>query len=139
MGVGTLISVIDSSKKAARVRIKTYASKALSHLWAACGMAFIMVGFIFPLLGLYSYHAIPSLTGLIAGVGMFVSGGLYESRLLKWLGSIWWVGSIALSLTHGTVQGIILIGLVVVGYFFPGILLNRRYGKKGGQYASENA
>ncbi len=139
MGAGTLFSALDSSRKAARARVKTYTSRALSHLWAGCGMAFILVGFIFPLLGLYSYRAIPSLVSLVAGVGMFVSGGLYEWPLLKWLGVVWWAGAVGLVFAHGLLQGAILIGLVLVGYFYPGIRLNRHYAQKGGDYVPENA
>ncbi len=139
MGLGTVISAIDGSKKAARAQVQTYTSKILSYVWAGCGVAFILVGFIFPILNLYSYRAISPLVSLVAGLGMFVTGGLYEWSLLKWAAAIWWLGAIALVFAHGFVQGGILILLVVVGYLYPGIQLNRHYGKKGGQDATENA
>ncbi len=139
MGVGTIVSIFDSKKKAERERVRTYTAKALSHLWAGCGMAFILVGFVFPLLGLYSYEAIPALVSLVAGVGMFVSGGMYEWPLLKWAGIVWWLGSIGLVFAHGLVQALLLCLLVLAGYLYPGIRLNLLYRKEGERHATENA
>ncbi len=138
MGCGVIYSIIYQSKKGRKNRIQTYAGKAWMHLWIACGTAFILVGFVFPLSGFYSYKLIPVLIATIAGIGTFVGGGIYEWPFLKWSGLFWWVGAIVMVFLPPSYNGPVFIFLVIVGYLLPGIQLNRHYRESGGSHASTN-
>ena len=48
--------------------MKTFAQIAVRYLCFACGIAFLFVGFIFPLFGLYSWGLIAVLISLVAGI-----------------------------------------------------------------------
>jgi len=58
----------------------TYAQNAIAHLTFACGIAFGLAGFVFPILKLYTYREIPVVISMIVGILLFVIGGIKESR-----------------------------------------------------------
>ncbi|NOY77100.1 MAG: hypothetical protein GXO76_04445 [Calditrichaeota bacterium] len=138
MGVGIVYSIIYPIKKKNKMHIRTYAGKTLANLWTACGVAFILTGFVFPLSGLYSYKLIPVLISTIAGVGTFVTGSIYDWSIFKWSGSFWWIGAVVMIFLPSQYYGLLLILLIGVGYLLPGIQLNRHYGESGGAHASTN-
>ena len=138
MGAGTIYSIIYPTRKGRRNNVRTYAESTLAHLWTACGVAFILLGFVFPLSGVYSYELIAVLVSVIAGISMFASGGIYEWSILKWSGVAWWTGAVIMAFLPNSYCGFVLILLVIVGYIYPGIQLNRQYGDSGGSHASPN-
>lgn len=119
------------SAKQERVReARTYPEMAVRHLGQACGIAFILVGFIFPAIGLYSWGAISVLISLIAGILVFSFGGIFEWNLLKWCGGIWWLGSLGMSFIHENYRALLFIPLVLVGYIMPALVLRSMYKKE---------
>lgn len=110
--------------------LKTYAQKAAANLSYACAAAFILAGFVFPLLKLYSWGIIAVLMSLIAGVLIFSLGGLFEWALLKWCGTLFWLGALAMVFVHENYRALLFIPLILVGYLVPALVLRFRYQKQ---------
>jgi hypothetical protein len=111
-------------------KTRTYAQMAAKHLSIACGAAYLLAAFVFPLLKVYSYNAISILVAFISGILIFVMGGIYEWNLLKWCGLLWWLGAVGTTFVPGDYRTLCLIPLIILGYLIPGFILRSRYKKE---------
>jgi hypothetical protein len=111
-------------------KTRTYAQMAAKHLSIACGTAYLLAAFVFPLLKVYSYNAISILVSFISGILIFVLGGIYEWNLLKWCGLLWWLGAAGMTFVPGDYRTLCLIPLIILGYLIPGLILRSRYKKE---------
>jgi len=127
VAIGIVHSLVYGTKQERELGAKTYTQGVVGHLCLACGMAFMLVGFIFPALGLYSWGLIAVLISLIAGILVFVMGGIYEWNLLKWCGLIWWFGALGMVFIHENYRGLLFIPLMLVGYIMPALVLRSMY------------
>ncbi len=132
MGFGVIATMIMSRKSKQKSQVRTYAEENLRYLWSACGIAFILVGFVLPLAGVYSYDVISILISVIAGIAIFVSGGIYEWNFMKICGMIWWAAAIVMIFVEPEYRALVFIPATFFGYLLPGIIINRMY-KKGGE------
>ncbi|NOZ62339.1 MAG: hypothetical protein GXO74_11740 [Calditrichaeota bacterium] len=132
MGLGAAFTSLKARKAEKRATFKTYAEETLKHLWIGSGIAFFLTGFIFPLAGVYSYEVISILVSTIAGLAVFVSGGIYEWNFLKWCGVVWWAAAVVMIFVHPNYRALVFIPATFFGYLLPGIIINRMY-KKGGE------
>jgi len=128
--LGIVFSLIYSSTAERKSGIKTYAQNAAAYLARGCGVAFILVGFVFPLMKLYSWGIIPVLISLIAGILIFSLGGLFEWNLLKWCGTLFWLGALGMGFLHENYRALLFIPLIIVGYVTPALVLRSRYKKQ---------
>lgn len=108
----------------------TYAQIAIGHLSFACGIAFLLAGFVFPMLKLYSYEEIPIFISMIVGILLFVIGGIYEWNLLKWSALLWWLGSVGMIFIHWHYRALACVPLIILGYLVPGFILRSQYKKE---------
>ena len=129
VGIGVFLTLLFSAKQEKRQRTKTYAHIAISHLSIACGIAFCLVGFVFPLLELYPYGVIPVLISLIAGILTFGIGGIIEWNLLKWCGVTWWLGAVGMLFIHWHWRGLMFVSLLIIGYLVPGFVFRSEFKK----------
>jgi len=129
--VGIIITVILLIRRESKENVKTYVQIAIFSIWKACGFAFILLGFIFPWVGLYSYQTISVMVSVIAGIGVYATGGITEWNLLKWCGALWWFGALLMVMVDYQYRTLLIIPLLVFGYLLPGIILNRNYRQKG--------
>jgi hypothetical protein len=130
VAIGIVFTVVYTAKMERRKEINSYVHKFTTHLSISCGIAFILVGFIFPLLKLYSWGLIAVFISLIAGILVFVMGGVYEWNLLKWCGVIWWAGAIGMVLIHENYRALLFIPLILIGYIMPALVLRSMYQKQ---------
>jgi hypothetical protein len=131
MGLGVAITLASASRAQKKNGVQTYAAKTISYLWGASGVAFILLGFVFPLLGLYSWEPISIFVSVIAGVALFVSGGIFDWNLLKWGGLLFWIGSVVMVFCPAGIRSLVFIPLILFGYLLPGIVYNRKYRSHG--------
>jgi hypothetical protein len=129
VGLGWIYTVIYSLKKAKTDLPETYPQTAARYLSIACGIAFVLVGLILPLIKLYSYGVIPVLIAVIGGVFIYGHGGIYEWDLLKACGTLWWFSSIGMTFVHPDYRTLVFIPLILLGYIMPGWVLRRKYRK----------
>jgi len=136
VAVGVIFTMVYGAKLERRKGVRTYANNTTAHLSIACGMGFILVGFIFPLLKLYTWGLIAVLISLIAGIFVFVMGGIYEWSLLKWCGVIWWAGALGMVFVHENYRALFFIPLILIGYIMPALILRSMYRKQSEKNAS---
>lgn len=136
VAIGVLYMLIHGAKLEQLRGTKTYAQIAATHVSIACGIAFVLVGFIFPILGLYSYGLIPILISLIAGILVFVMGGIYEWNLLKWCGVIWWLGAFGMVFIRENYRALLFVPLIIVAYIMPALVFRSMYRKERDKNAS---
>lgn len=136
MSIGLVFSIVYGRKHERLHGARTYPQIATGHLGFACSMAFILVGFIFPILGLYSWGLIAVLISLVAGILVFTLGGIYEWNLLKWCGVIWWLGAVGMVFIHENYRAVLFVPLVLIGYIMPALVLRSMYRKKRDENAS---
>jgi len=136
VGIGVIFSIVYGKKLEQLEGARTYANITTGHVCFACGMAFILVGFIFPLLKLYSWGLIPVLISMVAGILVFTLGGIFEWNLLKWCGLIWWLGAVGMIFIHENYRALLVIPLLLIGYIMPALILRSMYQKQRDENAS---
>jgi hypothetical protein len=136
VGIGVVFSIVYGKKLEKLEGARTYANITTGHVCFACGMAFILVGFIFPLLNLYSWGLIPVLISAVAGILVFTLGGIFEWNLLKWCGVIWWLGAVGMTFIHENYRALLVIPLLLIGYIMPALVLRSMYKKQRDENAS---
>lgn len=136
MGIGVIFSIVYGKKFEELKGARTYANIATGHVCFACGMAFILVGFIFPLLKLYSWGLIAVLISMVAGILVFTLGGIFEWNMLKWCGVIWWLGAVGMIFVHENYRALLVIPLLLIGYIMPALVLRSMYQKQRDENAS---
>jgi len=136
VSIGVVFSIVYGRKHERLQGVRTYPQIATNHLCFACGMAFILVGFIFPILGLYSWGLIAVLISLVAGILVFTLGGIYEWNLLKWCGLIWLLGALGMVFIHENYRSLLFVPLVLIGYIMPALVLRSMYRKERDENAS---
>jgi hypothetical protein len=130
VGIGVIFSIVYGKKLEQLEGARTYANITTGYVCFACGMAFILVSFIFPLLKLYSWGLIPVLTSMVAGILVFTLGGIFEWNLLKWCGVIWWLGAVGMIFVHENYRALLGIPLLLIGYIMPALVLRSMYQKQ---------
>lgn len=109
---------------------RTYAQESISHVSFACGIGFLLAGFVFPVLKLYTYGEIPVVISVIVGILLFTIGGIYQWNLLKWSALLWWLGSVGMIFIHWHYRALTCIPLIILGYIIPGFILRSQYKKE---------
>jgi hypothetical protein len=125
--VGWVYSVAYGVRKERKDPVRTYLQTAARHLYFACGAGFILVGLIFPAIGVYSYEAIVVLISAMTGVLFFVMGGIFEWTFLKVFGLLWWAGAIGMSFASISGRTFIYTGLFIVAFLVPAFMLRAKY------------
>jgi hypothetical protein len=130
VAVGIVLSFVYGSTLERRSGVRTYSQNAAAQLAQACGVAFLLTGFVFPLLKLYTWGLIPVMISLVAGIMIFGFGGLLEWPFLKWCGTFFWLGSLAMAFVHENYRGLLFVPLIIVGYITPALVLRSKYRKQ---------
>jgi len=130
VGFGLVYTLLFVKKKGTKQRLKTHIYTSISHLSMACGVSFMLVGFVFPLLDLYSYGVIPVLISLVAGIFSFVEGGILEWNFLKICGIVWWLGASGMLFVKEDFRTLLFVPLLIFGYFVPFFLVKAEVRKK---------
>lgn len=136
VGIGVVFSIVYGRKYEKVAGARTYPTIATTHVCIACGVAFGLVGFIFPLLKLYAWGLIAVFISLVAGILLFTLGGIYEWNLLKWCGVIWWLGAVGMIFIHENYRALLVIPLLLVGYIMPALVLRSMYRRQSEEDAS---
>jgi len=130
VGFGLVYTLLFVKKKGTKQGLKTHIYASISHLAMACGVSFMLVGFVFPLLDLYSYGVIPVLISLVAGIYSFVNGGILEWNFLKICGIVWWLGALSMLFIKEDFRTLLFVPLLIFGYFVPVFLVKTEVRKK---------
>lgn len=127
MGLGAVISIIQSFRLDRKAEVKTYSYVAITSLWQACGGSMVVVAFVgFPL-GIIPMKALVPLVAVISGIGTFVTGRIIEWKPLQWAGLLWWATALALMGVHWHYHAMALAAVIIPAYLVPGYLLRKEY------------
>ena len=130
VGLGLVYTLFFTGKKEKQQGLKTYAYTSIRHLAIASGISFILVGFVFLLLDLYTYGVIPVLISVVAGTYGFVKGGVLEWTLLKITGLVWWLGALTMVFIDQDIRTLLFVPLLIFGYFVPVLAVKVKVQKK---------
>jgi uncharacterized membrane protein len=127
MSIAVIIQIFFVIKEKQRHKVKTYAQEAISYLCASAGFAYILLGFVFPILNLYSFDVIPILMSVITGIILFTIGGIVEWNYLKWSGALWFICSVIMVFTHWHYRSLFFIPLIIQSHLVPALKLYKKY------------
>ena len=105
--IGWICSAVYGIRRKMTAPVRTYAQHAGSHLYVSCGAGFLLVGLIFPAIGVYSYEAITILISAVTGILFFAMSGIFEWPALKAIGLGWWAGAIGMSFLRPDLRTIV--------------------------------
>ncbi len=94
-------------------------------LGTGCGIAAVLLGLIFPLVGLYPFGTVPPLLAAVLGVLVYAAGGLAGWNLLRACGILWWFGSLGMIFVPEGLRAMVLIPLILAGFLAPCFILRR--------------
>ena len=116
------LAVSKASKK-----VKSYPKTVVTSLWAICGMTLLMMTFLFPFLKVYPFSALGTLVSMVLGIAVFMTGVIYEMPFIIWFSLAWWLGAVLMALIESKFRFLIMIAMIIIGWIFPGIILNKRF------------
>lgn len=124
MALGAGYSVWKGRKMERKTRVRTYVDTALTGTWIALGIGFFLVNLVGPFI-YSSFESLSLVNAVLAGCGLFITGILLDVKRLIWFAGLWWVGGVAMAFWESPhVLGLFML-LIVLGYLWPGIYLNR--------------
>ena len=122
-----LIGYFTVNRKARKQKAESYPKTVCYSVWFACSIPVCIVMFVFPLLDVYSWNLTPVLSTLILGIAVFSTGVVFESTAIVWCSTAWWAGAVAMVFVTGSPRVFIMMGIILLGWILPGLILNRRY------------
>jgi len=127
MGLAVFIQFLIVREEIKNTGVKTFAQNAIGYLSFSAGIGYMLLGFVFPLLKLYSYGIIPILIAVITGILLFSFGGILEWNYLKWSGLLWFLSSVIMVLVHWHFISLFFIPLIIQSYLIPAHILRKNY------------
>lgn len=117
-----IVTIIYSSQKAKRSRIRTYIGESMSNLWIGIGISFFVLSFIISNSQQGWFFAYPFFI-LFYGLGTFVSGRILKFSPLVIGGIINWALAILCVYVDFDYQLLIAAAAILTSYIIPGHLL----------------
>jgi hypothetical protein len=127
MGLTAIISMYIGFKGDKTEKVTSYPKTLFANLWCACIVPFILIGVVFPLTHVLEWNVLPLFSFLILGIAIYMTGAIYELRLVQCCGAIFWIGACLLAYIEGPIRMVIVISVLFLGYVLPGYILNRTY------------
>ncbi len=124
LGLGWIYTVVRALKRP-RTGAEPAFPQAVRSVGTGCGLAMVLVGLIFPLVGLYPFGAAPPLIAAVIGILAYGIGGLYEWTLFKACGILWWFGSLGMIFVPRGLRALMLAPLILAGALLP-VVVQRR-------------
>jgi hypothetical protein len=131
-----VISVILGKHQEKLVKVKSYSKVLYANVWLSVGATGILVGFLFPWLHVYDFELVPIIIWPVLGIGFYMTGVIFELRLIQWTSLIWWIAAIAMAFMPGMARFYLTMGSMLLGYILPGFILNHQYKKRSQEQAA---
>lgn len=133
LAAGGFIGWFTVSRRSSSAGAVSYHRKLVYSIWSACSVPALMILFLFPLLGVYTWDLVPVFITLIFGIAVCASGIIFEVKALVWCSFAWWAGSAGLALIPAPHRLYVMLAAIFLGWVVPGWILNRRY-RRGSQH-----
>lgn len=117
-----IVTIIYSSQKAKKLRVRTYIGESMRNLWTGIGISFFVLSFIISNSQQGWFFAYPFFI-LFYGLGTFVSGRILKFSPLVIGGIINWALAILCVYVDFDYQLLIAAAAILISYIIPGHLL----------------
>jgi hypothetical protein len=135
--ISGVIGYLVISREERNEKVKSYPKTVFYQLWFACGMTMLIMVFLFPFLKSYPWPAVPILVSLVCGIGLYLTGVIYELRFIQWFSTAWRAGACLMAVTEqGMPRAYIMSAIIIVGWVLPGLILNKQYKKRSAENGS---
>ncbi|MBN2008317.1 hypothetical protein JW960_03105 [candidate division KSB1 bacterium] len=131
-----IISLILGIRGEKKEKVKTYSRTIYAHLWMSVGAVCILVGFVFPLLNVFDFQLMPIIVWLVLGIGFYMTGVIFELRLIQWCSLIWWIVAILMVFVPGMGRFYLTMVSLLIGYVLPGLILNYQSKQRSRHHAA---
>ncbi len=129
MGIAVIIQILLVKKEINTCEVKTYTQNAITYLSFSSGIAYVLAGFVFPILKIYNFGVIPIIVSIITGVLLFTIGGIVNWSYLKWSGVLWFISSVIMIYLDSRYRTLVFVPLIIQSYLIPAYILKREYKK----------
>jgi len=126
IAAGWIFSYFNYYKKPTH-KVSTFAGRIIGTLWFSVGVSMTVVGFGGYFSGALRGEYISSIMAIILGAAYYLSSALYEWKLLKLVGLLWWAGGFTMFYVHDVNQFLIMTLLIIFGQVVPGIITYKKY------------
>ncbi len=107
-----------------------FARKMLYSIWLSCGIAMTLIGFIGVFSGAISGEIVSPILSSIIGIGLMLSGFVYDLNWVKYLSAGWWVGAIIMFIYPG-VQSMLIMSFMMMAFLvLPGVIIYQNFKKE---------
>jgi len=128
MGVGVSYSAFFIWRESRRYELSTLSGRIMGYLWGSC---LIGIGILTPFLAFYDYKLIMISVSVLVGIAVFVMGGIYGLKELKYLGISFGIGAVVMMPLPTWISPLIFGIFIGGGYLAAGYVLRQRQPKKG--------
>ncbi len=125
-----VVALMIGLREGKKERVESYPRKIFSAVWISVAIPAILVSFVFPFTDVYETHLVPVFVSPILGIGFFLTGIIYESKMIQYCSLSWWIGAVLMAYLGGYARLYIMVGILIIGYILPGVLLNIQYKRK---------
>ena len=129
--VNAIAGYIIATKEEQNAKVESYTKIIFWNVWMICGIAAVLLVFLFPYLNIYPFQSVPVLVSLLMGIALFITGIVFELKSIQWISLIWWVGAVLMSILRTPYTFLIMVAVIILGWVLPGFMLHKEYKKKG--------
>jgi hypothetical protein len=125
MGIGWVISIIFAIREPSKPVSWPIGAKLVAFVWASCGIASTILGFIGPLSGALQFWAICPAIAAIMGAAYTISSLIYRLKWVTLVGIGWWIGSVCM-FSVGGINTLPIFGtMMILFHIIPGFVFYR--------------
>jgi hypothetical protein len=130
IGTGYLINFFFIIKEKRSYKQANFSQKLLSYVWASCGIAMCICGFVGSYSGGIHYNSISPVLCTIVGIANLLTGVILDNKYVKFASIAWWISSIIMFLIPGYYIMLLMALLMITCQIIPGIFIYRNYKKE---------
>ena len=99
--------------------------RILGNVWMSLASGFVLIPFVFAPLGIINPESITSLTMLLLGIGMTITGVLTQAKSMYFFAAFWFLASVGIHFVDNQYNLQIYALCIAIGYLLPGYIGKR--------------
>jgi len=96
--------------------------RAIGNVWTFLALSFVLLPFVFAPLGIIAYDSINSLTMLLLGIGMAITGIIAQAKMMYGFAAFWLLASVGIYYVNSEYDLLIYALCIAIGYLLPGYM-----------------
>lgn len=110
-----------------RAPVASWAGRLIGNVWLACGMGYVLLLLLGIAGGVVPAYASAGIAAAITGIGVYLTGVLANLGWFRNTAWLWWLAGAAMIVKPGAYTLPLFVGLLLLLYVVPGIILSRQY------------